>query len=105
MIIVARSSPFDKLCNALSNYHTIETNPQRLLNKSLIHSYSILETRVNRKKIELLIPWTSSIPKRLIRNTIKTELHRVKRISSNFVNQITLTGNKFKTPFVLLTKP
>ena len=37
-----------------------------------------------------------SITKRLIKNTIKTELRIIKSISSNFVNEITLIGNKFK---------
>ena len=67
------------------------------MNTSLIHSYGILEIQVNRKKTKLLIPWESTIPKILIRNTIKTELQRVKRIPSNFVNEITLTRSKFKT--------
>ena len=58
----------------------------------------IIETRVHRKKTKLPKPWTSNIPKRYKRNTIKTELYRAKRISSNFTNEVILIRNKFKSP-------
>ena len=38
----------------------------------------------------------SNIPKRFKRNTIKAELYRAKRISSNFTNEVTLISNKCK---------
>ena len=48
-------------------------------------------------KTKLSTPWTPNIPKRYKRNTIKTELYRAKRISSNFTNEVTLISNKFKS--------
>ena len=55
------------------------------------------ETRVHRKKTKLPTPWTSNIPKRYKRNTIKAELYRAKRILSNFTNEVILIRNKFKS--------
>ena len=73
----------DVLYNAINNYHpkiklTIETNPQRFLDTEITHINGTIETRVHRKKTKLLIPWTSNIPKRYKRNSIKTELYYAK---------------------------
>ena len=92
----------DVLYDALNNYHpkiklTIETNPQRFLDTEITHINGTIETRVHRKKRKLPIPWTSNIPKRYKRNSIKTELYRAKRISSNFTNEITVIRNKFES--------
>ena len=57
----------------------------------------MIETRVHRNKTKLPTPWTSNIPKRYKRNTIKVELDRAKRISSNFINEVTLIRNKVKS--------
>ena len=90
------------LYNAINNYHpkiklTIETNPQRLLDTEITHINGTIETRVHRKKTKLPIPWTSNIPKRYKRNSIKTELYRAKRISSNFTSEVTVIRNKFES--------
>ena len=54
----------------------------------------MIETRVHRKKTKLpTTPWTSNIPKRYKRNTIKA----AKWISSKFTNEVTLIKNKFKS--------
>ena len=92
----------DVLYEALNNYHrkiklTIETNPQRFLDTEITHINGTKETRVHRKKTNLLIPWTSNIPKRYKRNSIRTELYRAKRISSNFTSQVTAIRNKFES--------
>ena len=92
----------DVLCNAINNYHpkiklTIETNPQRFLDTEITHINGTIETRVHRKKTKLPIPWTSNIPKRYKRNSIKTELYRAKRISSNFTSEVTVIRNKFES--------
>ena len=92
----------DKLYNGLTKYHpkvklTIETNPLRFLDTEIIHNNDMIETRVHRKKTKLLTPWTSNIPKRYKRNTIKVELYRAKRISSDLTNEVILIRNKFKS--------
>ena len=73
----------DVLYDALNNYHpqmklTIETKQKRFLDTEIIHIKGTIETRVHRRKTKLLIPWTSNIPKRYKRSSIKTELYRVK---------------------------
>ena len=92
----------DVLYNAINNYHpkiklTIETNPQRFLDTEIAHINGTIETRVHRKKTKLPIPRTSNIPKRYKRNSIKTELYRAKRISSNFTSEVTVIRNKFES--------
>ena len=92
----------DVLYDALNNYHpkiklTIETNPLRFLDTEIIHINGTIETKVHRKKTKLPIPWTSNIPKRYKRNSIKTELYRAKQISSNFASEVTVIRNKFES--------
>ena len=92
----------DKLYDGLNNYHpkvkiTIETNPLRFLDTEIIHNNGMIETRVHMKKAKLPTPWIPNIPERYKRNTIKAELYRAKRISSNFTNEVTLIRNKFKS--------
>ena len=57
----------------------------------------MIEAWVHRRKTKLPTPWASNIPKRYKRNTIKAELHRAKRTSSNFTNEVTLIRKKFKS--------
>ena len=81
----------DKLCDGLNDYHpkvklTIETNLLRFQDTEIIHNNGTIKTRVYEKKTKLSTPWTSNIPKRYKRNTIKAELYRAKRTSSNFTN-------------------
>ena len=85
----------NKLYDGLNNYRskvklTIETNPLRFLDIETIHNNGMIETRINKKKTKFPTPWTSNITKRDKRNTIKAELHRAKRISSNFINEVKL---------------
>ena len=89
----------DVLYNAINNYHpkiklTLETNSQRFLDTEITHINGTIETQVHRKKTKLPIPWTSNIPKRHKRNSIKTELYCAKRISSNFTSEVTVIRNK-----------
>ena len=92
----------DLLYDALSKYHskiklTIETHPQRFWDSEITHINGTIEIRVHRNKTKLPIPWTSNIPKRYKRNAIETELHRTKRISSNFTSEVTFIRNKFES--------
>ena len=80
----------DNLYDGLNNYHpkeklTIETNLLRFLDTEIIHN----NKGIIKKKTKLPTPWTSNIPKRYKRNTIKAELYRAKYISSNFVSEMT----------------
>ena len=87
------------LYDVRNKYHAkikliIETNPQTFLDTEITHINGTIETRVHRKKTKLPIPWTSNIPKRYKRNSIKTELYCAKRISSNFTSEVTVIRNK-----------
>ena len=43
------------------------------------------------------ISWTSNIPERYKRNSLKTKLYRAKQISSNFTSEVTVVRNKFES--------
>ena len=47
------------------------------------------------KNTKLASPWTSKTPKRYKRNTINGDVHRSKRISSNFNEEIPVIKEKF----------
>ena len=69
----------DKSYDGLSNYHpkvklTVETNLLRSLDTEIIHNNGMTETQVHKKKTKLSTLWTSNIPKRYKRNTIKDEI-------------------------------
>ena len=54
-----------------------------------------INSMFNRKNTKLPSPWTSKTPKLYKRNTINGDLHRSKRISSNFDEEIPLIKEKF----------
>ena len=59
-------------------------------------------TKVYRKEAKLPAHWSSQIPKRYKRNSIKVDLHRAKKISANFKEEVKFIRNKFiKADFLL----
>ena len=79
----------DKLIENLNNYHnnikfTIETNPNKFLDTEIIFNNNHLTTKVYQKVNKVPPHWSSKIPIKYKRNTINTDLHRAKKISSNF---------------------
>ena len=54
------------------------------------HKFSVYQ-----KNTKLALPWTSKTPKRYKRNTINGDVHRSKRISSNFNEEIPVIKEKF----------
>ena len=88
------------LLNRLNSYHpniklTIEVNPSKFLDTKLTNINGTYKFNVYRKNTKLPSPWTSKTPKRYKRNTINGDLHRSKRISSNFDEEIPLIKEKF----------
>ena len=84
----------------LNSYHqniklTIEVNPSKVLNTKFTNINGTYKFNVYRKNTKLPSPWTSKTPKRYKRNTINGDLHRSKRISSNFDEEIPLIKEKF----------
>ena len=57
----------------------------------------INETQVYRKETKMPTHWSSNIPKRYKRNAISVDLHRSKRISSNFDMEVQIIKSKFKS--------
>ena len=90
----------DQLYHELNNYHpninlTIEINPKRFLDTRVITKNGKIETAVYRKCTKLPVPWSSNIAKRYKRNAINPDLHRSKRISTNFDQEIYRIKKKF----------
>ena len=88
----------DVLFEALNNFHpniklTIEVNPEKFLDtKILLNNEGVVTTQVYRKENKKAV---SKIPKRYKRNTISGDLHRSRKIASNFDIEITAIKAKY----------
>ena len=101
----------DELYNELNSYHqniqlTLELNPTKFPDTEIIQSNSKITTQVYNKMKKLPVHWTSKIPVRYKHNAIIGELHRAKKIASNFDIEIKhivvkYTAAGFPSRFVL----
>ena len=74
---------------------TIEVNPVRFLDtKIILNNEGLVTTQVYRKENKKTVPWVSKIPKRCKWNRISGDLHRSRKIASNF--DIEIRANKAK---------
>ena len=90
----------DSLFKALNSYHkniklTIEIDPIKFLDTHLHNKDGTFVTTVYRKETKIPAHWSSQIPKRYKRNSIKVDLHRAKNISTNFEEELKFIRNKF----------
>ena len=90
----------DLLFKKLNNYHpkiklTIEINPPKFLDTEIIILNNEVVTSVHRKESKLPVPWESKVPKHYKRYTLLGELHRAKKISSNFQKEVKNIKEKF----------
>ena len=90
----------DELYNALNSNHqnielTLELNPTKFLDTEIIRSNDKITTQVYNKMKKLPVHWTSKIPARYKRNAIIRELHRAKKIGSNFDIEIKCIVKKY----------
>ena len=90
----------DKLFNDLNNYHenikfTLEKNPKKFLDTKIAFEDNNIITEVVSNDRKLPPHWSSKIPKRYKRNIINGELHRAKKISSNFDKEIIRIRDKY----------
>ena len=99
----------DELYNAMHIKLTLDLNPTKFLDTEIIRSNGKITTQVYNKMKKLPVHWTSKIPVRYKRNAIIGELHRAKKIASNFdieikriVKKYTAAG--FPSRFVLSIK-
>ena len=73
-----------------NNFHpniklTREVNPVKFLDAKIVLKNEGKVTRqIYRKENKAAVPWVSKIPKRYKRNTISGDLHRSRKIASNF---------------------
>ena len=91
----------DVLFTNINNYHpnikyTIEIQPNRFLDTTIINNNGKFETEVYRKPNKLPAHWSTKTPKRYKRNAINGDLHRSKNISSNFDLEINKIKNKYE---------
>ena len=97
----------DTLFKALNSYHkniklTIEINPIKFLDTHLHNKDGTYVTKVYRKEAKIPAHWSSQIPKRYKRNSIKVDLHHTKKTSTNFKEEIKFIRNNFIKPDFLL---
>ena len=88
------------LFDRLNSYHPnikliIDVNPSKFLDTKLTNISGTYKFNVYQKNTKLPSPWTSKTPKCYKWNTINGDLHRSKRISSNFDEEIPLIKEKF----------
>ena len=81
----------DTLLPKLNSFHTkikftVEKDLKKFLDTKLKLENRIYKTSVNRNK-KLPTHWKSKIPKKIKRNVITNDLHRAKKISSDFVKE------------------
>ena len=89
----------DTLLRKLNSYHkninfTVERNLIKFLDTKLQLINGIYITSVNRTK-KLPMHWSSKVPKKFKRNIINNELHRARKISTNFSNEIREIKQKY----------
>ena len=82
----------DRLFQDLNNYNqklkfTVEVNPTKFLDTDFHLNNGQMKTKVHRKETKLPVSWNSKIPKQYKRNMLLGDLHRAKKISSNFVEE------------------
>ena len=96
----------DLLLKKLNDYHPkiklkIEINSTKFLDTEIIILNNKVVTSVHRTESKLPVPWESKVPKHYKHNTLIGELHRAKKISSNFrkeVKNIKVKFNKANFP-------
>ena len=89
----------DNLFDALNSYHpntnfTLEQKPQKCLDIQIIKENNQIKTQAFVKKSMYLVHWSSKVPLRY-KNAINGELHRAKKISSNFQSETARIKAKF----------
>ena len=84
----------------------IEVNPSNFLDIKLTNINGTYKSNVYQKNTKPPSPWTAKTPKCYKRNTMNGDLHRSKRRSSSFDEEILLIKEKFRrlvTHWVSLT--
>ena len=102
----------DTLFDALNSYHpnitfTLEQNPKTFLDTQIIKENNQIKTQVFVKKSMYPVHWSSKVSFRYKKNVVNSELHRAKKISSNFQSETVrikaklLKAVSLKTPSII----
>ena len=96
-----KNSPY-LLLEKMSSYHpkikfTVELIPEKFLDTRLLinKNSGLIETKVYRKPHKLPLHWFSKTPIRYKRNAIIGDLHRSKKISSHFPDEVEFIRKKY----------
>ena len=89
-----------KLFIDLNSYHeniklTLEINPNKFLDTEIIPTNHRIKTQVYNKAKKLPVHWSSKVSCKYKRNAITGELHRAKRIASNFHDETKRIRKKY----------
>ena len=84
-----KKNDVDKLFEELNSYNEniklrLKVNPTKFLNIELFGGNGEIKTQVFSKSIKFSVHWISKLPVRYKCNAITGELHRAKRIASDF---------------------
>ena len=96
-----KKNDVDKLFEELSSYNeniklTLEVNPTKFLDTELVRANGEIITQVFSKSTKLHVHWSSKIPVRYKRNAITREVHRAKRIASDFNKKLKRIRQKYR---------
>ena len=95
-----KKNDVDKLFQELNSYNeniklTLEVNPTKFLDTELVRENGEIKTQVLSKSTKLPVHWSSKIPVSYKRNAITGELHRAKRIASDFNKELKRIRQKY----------
>ena len=84
-----RCNEADTLFDVLNSYYpniklTLEQNPKTFLDTQIAKENNQIKTQVFIKKSMYPVHWSSKVPFRYKKNAINGELHRTRKVSSNF---------------------
>ena len=84
----------------MNKYHlninlNVEVNSSKFLDTNIYRDNNELKCFAYQKEIKLPFHWTSVVPKHYKKNVIIGNLHRVKNLSSNFEQEVTIIRNNY----------
>ena len=94
-----RNEP-DELFDRMNSYHpniklAIEISPQKFLDTKILKTSNQVQCFIYQKENKQPIHWNSTVPKSYKRYAIIGDVHRAKRISCEFDNEILVIKSKY----------
>ena len=102
-----RKNVNDELFQNLNCYYTnikltLEENPRKFLDTEIIRKNNTTSIQVFTKLTKFPVHWSSKIPTNYKRNAITSELHRAKKIATDFDKELRRKKQNFYTLVILL---